>query len=248
MRITAVALVIVAGLTGCYGSTEKASNVDFDSVDLNGVFTANRGPAESWFEYWPTATPATKSTTATRNWAANASGPTSDHVSGLQQGKNYSFRLCGRDQGGPPGCAQTRTFETWLPDKVTGQGTGFFSPGDPIQITVNASSGPTGQRPSGTVDVLALINNQLMEFHGTTACLGVSGTGAIVAATGTTNFNQSATIYLRVTASTTPGQSTAMYRFGSADPNPTCALFLFTDQIVQGDFTTTDAQPPQPPS
>jgi hypothetical protein len=243
VRITAVALVIVAGLTGCYGSTEKASNVDFDSVDLNGVFTANHGAAESWFEYWPTATPANKSTTATRNWAANASGPTTDHLPGLQQGTNYSFRLCGRDQGGPAGCAQTRTFETWSPDKVTGQGTGFINPGEPIIITVNASSGPGGQRPSGTVDAQALINNQVMQFHATTACVGASGSSAIVVATGSIG-----TIYLKVTASTTPGQSEAMYRFGSVDPNPTCALFLFTDQIVRGDFSVTDAPPPQPPN
>ena len=140
MRITAVALVTVAGLTGCYGSTEKASNVDFDSADLNGQFTANSGASQSWFEYWPTATPANKTTTATLNWAANGCGSTTDHVTALQQGTNYSFHLCGKDQGGPSFCAQTRTFETWLPDRLTGQGVGEFSPGNPIQITVNASS------------------------------------------------------------------------------------------------------------
>lgn len=248
MRITAVVLVIVAGLTGCYGSTEKASNVDFDTADLNGQFTANNGPAQSWFEYWPSATPANKSTTATQNWAANASGPTTHSVTGLQRGTHYSFRLCGRDVGGPSLCAQTRTFETWSPDNVTGQGGGQISPGNPIVIVVNASSGPSGQRPSGTVEAQALINGQLMQFHGTTACLNVSGTDAIVAATGPATGGQDATVYLRVTASTTPGASSAMYRFGPADQNPTCALFLFTDQVVTGDFTTTDAPPPQPPS
>ena len=57
MRRIAVSALLCAGvLAGCYGSTEPATEVAFDSAKLNGRGTADKGPAFSYFEYAPTST------------------------------------------------------------------------------------------------------------------------------------------------------------------------------------------------
>jgi hypothetical protein len=55
-------MAVVAGLalTGCYGSTEPATEVTADTARLNARGTANNGPATSFFEIWPTNAPSAK--------------------------------------------------------------------------------------------------------------------------------------------------------------------------------------------
>jgi hypothetical protein len=248
-RVVAVLVTVVAvvGLTSCYGTTEKATNVEFESATLNAHGTSNSGPAQSHFEYWPTADPANKSTTPTLSWPANISGPVIQSVSGLQEGTGYSFRVCGRDVNGGPAfvCAQTRTFETWSPDTASGNGSTVTPEGDIYVMTVDARSGPSGQKPSGTLRFDTFISGVIGSFDGGIDCLGVSGSNAIVVSTGTVQpGNQPATVYTRISA--TAGR--AEWRAGAPDPNPTCALFLASDRIVTGSFSVTDAQPPPPPS
>jgi hypothetical protein len=255
MRRTRAAVALTVGAialvcSGCYGSTEKASDVGLDSVKLNGQFTANNGPAESWFEYWPTSTPANRILTQPRSWAAGATGPTSDPVDSLQQGTQYSFRLCGRDQGGPSLCAQTRTFVTQSPDTVSGNGTGVGATNEPLQATLSASSGPSGENPTGTLEILALVNGNVQSFSGNVVCLNVGSAGvAIFAANGRIQPGLSDfTVFGRVVTSSTPGQDTMDFRAAPQEPNPTCGAHLISDLHVTGDFTITDSQPPPPPT
>jgi hypothetical protein len=41
-------------LSGCYGSTEPATDIGPESAKLNARGTANNGPAHGGFEYWLT--------------------------------------------------------------------------------------------------------------------------------------------------------------------------------------------------
>ena len=54
-----VVLVIAAALAlaGCYGSTEPATQIDFDQATLNAHGTANAGDAHVYFQYWQTSNP-----------------------------------------------------------------------------------------------------------------------------------------------------------------------------------------------
>ncbi len=59
LRPSAVVAVVAAALAlaGCYGSTEPATQIDFDQATLNAHGTANAGDAHVYFEYWQTAHP-----------------------------------------------------------------------------------------------------------------------------------------------------------------------------------------------
>lgn len=187
------------------------------------------------------------------NWPANVSGPISHKVIGLQQGTNYTFRVCGRDQGAPiTACGQERRFETQAPDRASGTGSGTLTGGGPVTATVNASSGPSGENPTGSVNLQALVNGALLTFDGTVRCLSAGAAAANLIATGPVRSNGALvgtqTLYARVVPSPTPGQGTMDYRFSIEPPSPSCALHLFSDDVVKGDFTVTDNQPPSPPT
>jgi hypothetical protein len=181
VRVVAVLLAVVAGigLSACYGSTEPATNVTFDSAQLNAQGTANNGPANSHFEYWPTSHPEAKLTTPNQAWPAGVSGPFSAKVTVLYASSEYSFRVCGNDEGKPFACAQTRTFTTPAPTRDVVEGgwsEGFHSP----EGTVQASSGPAGQSPTGTI----FYNAAPKEYGGRVTCMSVSGNRAVIGTVG----------------------------------------------------------------
>jgi hypothetical protein len=187
-RVAATLVVLGVGvaLAGCYASTEPASNITVNEAVLNARGTANEGAAYSYFEYWPTAKPSDKRTTGQRQWPAGASGPFSDSVHRLAVATSYSFHLCGGDQGQPPVCAQTRSFQTVRPpgDLVYGSALGggpFPSPGN--QVFINASSDPSGANPKGSLQGLGA-------FEGYVTCLKVQGNRAAVGAVGQDNTEQ----------------------------------------------------------
>jgi hypothetical protein len=224
-------------LAGCYGSTEKATDVGFTSATLHGHGVTNNGPATSFFEYWPTATPAQKQTTQNRDWPANISGNFSEQVSGLSQGTKYQFRLCGHDSGQPSICAQTRNFETPAPDRVVGTATS----GD-LTWTLDASSGPSGENPHGTFQ--GYQPSTQSGFTGSIGCLAVHGDTARFYAVGVAVVGgtvHSAWRYGVVSASS--------LRVESGDPNPPadCVGDGSGDFVYNGSFTLTDSAPPAPP-
>ena len=81
----------VALLTGCYGSTEPATQVGPDSARLNGQGTANTGPAYSYFEYQAAFPPSPIQRTIQREWPAGASGPLSEPITGLRDATTYIY-------------------------------------------------------------------------------------------------------------------------------------------------------------
>src|SRR6188472_1755939 len=99
-------------LAGCTGNTDPATNVTNLSAKLNFHGTADNGPAYTYFEYWKTSTPNDKQTTPTVNWPAGASGSFGQTVTGLSPSTDYSFRVCGQDQGNSAACLSTKSFTT----------------------------------------------------------------------------------------------------------------------------------------
>jgi hypothetical protein len=178
-------------LVGCYGETRPATDVTPNSARLHGHFTADKGPALSWFEYWKTSEPDTKWEVGFENRADGESAPVEADAplrlgsagldpmpSRLRYGTSYSFRLCGRDQGGPPACAQTETFTTPVGDAVEAYLAFGFQAMQP-KWYVRGSSSPTGQNPQGS-----LHESGAHEFNGFISCLAVSGHRAAVGAVG----------------------------------------------------------------
>jgi hypothetical protein len=185
----AAGLLLVGSLlavSGCYGSTEPATNIGPEGATLNARGTANSGAATSRFEYWISGTSA-RDETVPRHWPAGARGPFSATVSGLYASRTYFFRLCGRDDASASDiCAQTRRFTTGAPvrDSVVGswgQSSSFYG-------NVDAHSGPAGQNPSGTVSARASFDS----FTGNVTCLIVSGSTAKLGAVGHTQDSSEA--------------------------------------------------------
>jgi hypothetical protein len=155
--LAAPAVLASLALSACYGSTEPATDIGEDRATLRGQGTANDGPAFSYFEYWADGDPLPghpRPRTQTRSWPAGAKGPIAEGVSDLLVASQYSFRLCGADQGESAVCAQTRTFATpaLAGDYVRGSFAGSEpQTQSPYTVRFNARSGPDGSNARGTV-------------------------------------------------------------------------------------------------
>jgi hypothetical protein len=185
VRLSLVALLALSALAlgACYGSTEPATGVGEDSATLHARGTANHGPATSYFEYWAAGDPATgypTPRTPTRTWPAGASGPISEQVSDLLVASQYSFRLCGDDQGATPVCAQTRSLTTTTPAGDYVKGSIALDDAPRVQgfaLRFNARSGATGQNPKGTVTTIQKSGaRDVLQV----SCLKVTGSQAMV--------------------------------------------------------------------
>ncbi len=173
-------------------------------------------------------------------------GSFSERLTGLQQGTKYTLRMCGNDQGGAAVCAQRRTFETQTPDHAGGSGTNGTG-----RVTIDASSGPSGERATGSMGFIGS-GSPTGFFSGTVGCLEVQGNTAIAGITGR-GFIGSVegpitTAYARIVDSGTAGEDTFDYRFGEFTNDPDCDLYSPGGSVFKGDFTVTDAQPPAPPT
>jgi hypothetical protein len=140
-------VLVAAIVSGCYGSTEPATDIGFDAATLHAYGNTEGSPTTSWFEYWRTSEPGVL-TTARQGWPAHVRGPLSARLSepyrGLDPITQYSFRLCGETEGRAPVCAQTRTFRTLDGDLVTG----YVRSGG-VDASLRAVSGPNGEAPHG---------------------------------------------------------------------------------------------------
>jgi hypothetical protein len=236
-RLVAAALVPIA-FAGCYGSTEPATDVTTDAATLHGRGTANNGPVDTWFEYRPTHAPETRSTSSSQTYPGGVSGPFSQRVSGLQSATDYTFRLCGSDQGGEV-CAQVRRFATGGGDSVRGEA----DEGEKL-ARANASSGPAGESPSGTFGLLDESGDVPRGFLAPVECISIEGDTALLAGTtkpfvgGTVGLF--VTFYARIVVSSEPGRSTFEFHGGDATPNPACSSYDGDTEAVHGDFVIVD--------
>jgi hypothetical protein len=173
-------------LAGCYGSTEPATDIRPESVQLNGRGTADRGPAYTFFRVQRFAIPLPAPIdTPTREWPAGASGPFSEKLTGLRPATDYSYRLCGGQVGEDPVCANSVSFATRGPDgedSVLGAWRKRAG-ADPTGGDVSAHSDPSGANPRGYLEITQ-VTDQLHVFKGFVTCLHVDGTRAMVGAVG----------------------------------------------------------------
>jgi hypothetical protein len=165
-RLTAIAL-LAAGISGCYGSTEPASEITFDGATLNAWGDTEGAETLAWFEW----SGATYGRTTARRIPAGVRGPFSQAITGLVPDAEYSFRLCGSTQGRQEVCAQRRTFRTRDGDVVNA---GISPPGGPA-ATLNASSGPHGERAKGFLSF-----PPPLEEHEDVVCVSVRDDEAVI--------------------------------------------------------------------
>lgn len=249
--VVLLGVVIVLSVSGCYGSTEPASDIGFDHATLNGRGTTNNGPADVHFEMWTTARPSERGGTLPKTIPGGVTGPFSQPNSpfgpyALVPDTDYSFRLCGRDQGAQNEvCAQTRTFRTLKPtgDLLRGffvlQFTGIGHTGN-----VQAESSRAGGAATGRLQLPGDLGNT---FSGDVTCLSVHGHDAAVGALGRTVDGTRASALLKVRDDPTPGfvnGSADQVRF-SVTPNggaPNCAAASFHDlyHVEAAIFTAYD--------
>jgi len=175
-----IASVMVLGalaFAGCYGSTQPATDITMHGARLHGQGTTNNGPADVFFQLWPSAFPSRVQETPRRNVPGGATGPFAQNTRvQLAFDTEYSFRLCG-DEGGGAVCAQTVKFRMPKPtgDAVFGEvpsAYGFRS------LFIEAQSGPSGESPGGNFSVFGA-------FSGHVTSMTVTGNRAAVFARGT---------------------------------------------------------------
>jgi hypothetical protein len=247
-------LVSVVVFAGCYGSTERATEVGPDSATLNAAGTANNGPATAYFEYWITGSSGPPQQTDPAHFPGGSSGAFSQKVTGLAETSSYSFRLCGSDDsGGPTVCAQTRTFETH-PLPVEDSVTGNFDVSGVAFGTIDAHSGPSGENPRGQIHYQGTFNGWAT-FDGDVTCVAVTGHQGAVGAVGqgTTvedpSNPQPVTVLATVVDSDGSGSDTVFGVFTGGSTPPDCATASFGGQVGQsGELVVEDALPNPPTS
>lgn len=236
--VSAVGAAVV--LSGCYGSTEPATDVAIRSATLHGKGTTNNGPAQVYFKLWPTQFPGSAFSTLGKQIPGGLTGPYSEAVGAapleLQPDTDYTFQLCGQDQGANQAvCAQTRTFRTLRPsgDYVNG-GIGESGGGRFVSGTVDARSDPNGAHPGGT---LSLPPGQ---FTGTVTCLRVQGNRAVVGGVGIDRAGSPATaIFVIQDGGAGTGSAGDGFKFGenAGSTPPDCASETFTG-LTSGNNST----------
>jgi hypothetical protein len=198
----AAALVGVALLCGCYGSTEPARDIGIDRATLTANGTANAGDAHVYFEYWPTGHPESVLATIGTDVSAGSSGayaePTAKSFRGLAVGTQYSYRVCAKDTSAPNGaCAQTRTFTTGRPagDLVRGDYNTVLG-GIGHSASVDAHSDASGANAGGTMTLPGDKQpSPVGTFSGSVTCLRVQGNRATVGAVGSNNGQPASALF-----------------------------------------------------
>jgi hypothetical protein len=248
-RACVIGVLLTIVLAGCYGSTEPATNVGPESATLNGKGTANHGGVSTKFEYALTGRVGDPQQVSGGHFPAGASGPFSAKIFHLAAGSNYSFRMCGLDDGEVEYiCAQTRTFTTppAVEDSVYG---GWFA-GCCASFSVDARSGPSGESPHGTMawHEGPTINDQTeMTFTSDEiTCLEVDGARAAIGAVGILHIEPSGEDHLTSALATIVDGRTQVDTYHRSSPSNVsfCADASFDDQTSLGsqfEFVVNDA-------
>lgn len=169
-RIAVLALLLaVMALSGCaLGRTLPATEAVLDGATLNGtVFSNVSEDADYFFEYGPSGSEASKTTTRNVSVSPELGKQVSERVGGLTAHTTYEFRLCahGSEPRIPTMCGDRISFRTDAPASVAT--TPALQPkfeagvsdyvtrctGDPVQVNVTAATGTTvavdGASPRG---------------------------------------------------------------------------------------------------
>jgi hypothetical protein len=248
------ALLAAVALAGCYASTEPATDVGPTKATLHAHGTANSGGARSWFELEITGRVGTPPQIGNHyNWPAGASGPLWHTVGGLSAGSEYSFRVCGADNGTPDEdalCAQTRTFTT--PAAVEDSVHGGWWGGCCAAESVQATSGPSGESPNGVMTWAIGPSSTPVSsrYTGIVTCLQITGRTAIIGSVGkredTPGETTPATMLVRVIDGVTAADSYQDLGVQPGSTPPSCATASFPAAFPEGaqfEMVVNDAAP-----
>jgi hypothetical protein len=168
-------LVVVAGVaSGCAtGFVNKPpSEVTETSGTINGmVWTTDGGEVAYWVEYGTTTAYDQETTHETAQVAEDTPHDVSIPLSGLTPSTTWHYRLCAEDaQAGT--CSKDATLFTG--DSVNG--TAQSAGGLPFRF--NAHSGPSGEDPGGTIELLN--EDGSSAISASVVCLAVDGNRATI--------------------------------------------------------------------
>jgi hypothetical protein len=125
-------------------------------------------------------------------------------------------------------------------DSVTGTATSFAGPGVLVTYTLDASSGPTGEDPAGSVriDLFGPVDNPV-------TCLDVQGNRAIVGIAVPSDPPGGLWIFVTDTGDVGPDTIGAV---GTATPPDVCSEQPHSEAEAGGNIVVVDAQPSAPTS
>ncbi len=123
-------------------------------------------------------------------------------------------------------------------DSVTGTATSFAGPGVLVTYTLDASSGPTGEDPAGSVriDLFGPVDNPV-------TCLDVQGNRAIVGIAVPSDPPGGLLIFVTDTGDVGPDTIGAV---GTASPPEVCSEEPHSEAEAGGNIVVVDAQPSAP--
>jgi hypothetical protein len=222
-------LLAAAALAGCYGSTEPATDIGETAATLNGKGTLDHAPALVNFEGQSIDGRPAELSTPQVSLPKGASGPFSQRVTHLDPATTYEFRLCAAEEGGSLACANTRTFKTAAPagDLVTGELFGGETRPNVFIADVDASSGPSGTNPKGSLRIDPSYGSFGQSILGYVTCLRVtSKTSFTVGAVGRDGNGDLATGLLRLDGGETG------YRVDAGSGPPDCASQVDTPRAA----------------
>ena len=173
----------LAVCTGCYGSTEPATEVGGDSARLNGQGTANNGPAFSRFKYRAFLGP--EMATGYREWPAGASGPFSERILGPAGGHPLLVELLrarSKCRGGLRSDRDSRPADPMAGTRSRGTGGTGRAPAHPPARSMRERS--VGERRDGEAELLnpETVSSTTFNrtFTGLGTCVAVDGNRATV--------------------------------------------------------------------
>jgi hypothetical protein len=185
--ISLVVFGVALLVTGCYGSTEPATNIGYDNATFRGQGTTGQDGTHVFFEWWQGGRADNVLATLGKDIAGGVTGPYSEppftEAPLLRPATQYLFRLCGRETATT--CAQTRSLTTLTPtgDRIHGA----FAFGSDLSAggSVDARSDRTGGNPAGRLSLSSDPQTPGIGFAGDVTCVKVNGSQAVVGAVGT---------------------------------------------------------------
>jgi hypothetical protein len=238
------AIVVAVVVSSCaVGVRQSASDITTTSATLNGKVLSTTGGPGSWYiEYGPPTARTERTPTRTIDFAVGQVEPVSEPVDGLEPGTTYHFAVCAEDSENPgePFCSPDQTFTT-APSKDSVVGTATLNvgvPQHPLLLTYefNAFSGPSGEDPTGTI--------QVADFTLDVVCLAVSGTRAVVGAHEVVN---NLDIYYVINDGAVDADALGQTVPPGGQPADDCANVIQEDitleSVFESDVVVTDARP-----
>jgi Purple acid Phosphatase, N-terminal domain len=245
----ATLVVVAVSASGCAAGivNKPPSDVTETSATVNGiVWTTDGGEVSYWVEYGTTTAYGQETAHSTTKVAEDTPHDVSIPLDGLTPSTTWHYRICAEDaQAGT--CSKDATLFTG--DSVTGTAANCLSleedittcPPDIqlsyITLTANATSGPSGQDPAGSVTWVERFAGGGAIGETQVSCMAVTGNVGVIGVTGTRTL---VGLFGRI-----PLMTAGLIRVTDGG-GPASGLDSFEFELVQGPFPPSPPGPPLP--